>query len=109
MVLTFLLILNVVVICLVIEFPVVVTVMSVNVVMWFRMGEMIVMNILINMMVELNFQMNMTIEWDFQMSVMNVMALVLSCGCFLDHQKILSQCHMVVVCFLADIDWLLNG
>ena len=99
MVLTFLLIVNVVVICLVLEFPVVMAVMSVNVVLWFRMGEMIVMNILVNMMAELNFQMNMTIEWDFQVSVMNVIALVLSCGCFLDHQKILSQCHMVVVCF----------
>ena len=37
------------------------------------------------------------------------MALVLYYGHFLDHQKILSQCHMAAICFLADIDWLMNG
>ena len=91
------------------------------------MGKMIVMNILVDMMAELNFQMDMTVEWDFQMdmavewdfqmdmavewdfqmSVMNVMALVLYYGCFLDHQKILSQCHGCCS-FSSDIDWLLN-
>ena len=97
--LTFLLIVNVVVICLVLEFPVVMTVMTVNVVLLFRMGKMIVMNVLVDMMAELNFQMDMTVEWDFQMSVMNVMALVLYYVCFLDHQKILDECHMAVVHF----------
>ena len=96
MFLTFLLIVNVVVICLVLEFPVV---MTVNVVLLFRMGKMIVMNVLVDMMAELNFQMDMTVEWDFQMSVMNVMALVLYYVCFLDHQKILDECHMAVVHF----------
>ena len=81
------LIVNIVMLCLVLELPVVMTVMSVNVVLWFQM------------VFELNFQMDMTVELDFQISVMNVMALVLYCGCFLDHQTILSQCHMIVVCF----------
>ena len=73
--------------------PVGMTQVKVNVVLWFRMSGMIVMNILVDMVAELNFQMNMTVEWNFQMSVMNGMALVL------DHQRILSECHMVVVCF----------
>ena len=63
------------------------------------MGKMIVMNILVDMMAELNFQMDMTVEWGFQMSSMNMIALVLYYGCFLDHQKILNQCHMAVVFF----------
>ena len=78
---------------------------------------MIVMNILVDMMAELNlqmdmtvewdFQMDMTVEWDFQMSVMNVMALVLYYGCFLDHHQILSHCHGCCS-FSSDIDCLLN-
>ena len=49
------------------------------------------------MMFESNFQMDVTVELDFKMSVMNVMALVLYYGCFLDHQTILSQRHIIVV------------
>ena len=49
------------------------------------------------MMFESNFQMDITVELDFKMSVMNVMALVLYYGCFLDHQTILSQHHITVV------------
>ena len=49
------------------------------------------------MMFESNFQMDVTVELDFKMSVMNVMALVLYYGRFLDHQTILSQRHIIVV------------
>ena len=63
------------------------------------MSVMIVMNILVDMVVELNFQMGIMVDWDFQMSVMNAMVLVQCYGCFLDHQTILSQYHMIVVCF----------
>ena len=73
--------------------------MSVNIVLWFQKDGMIEMKILVDMVVELNFQMDVRVEWDFQMSVMNMMALVLYYGCFLGHQRILSQCHMLVVCF----------
>ena len=63
------------------------------------MGELILMRILVNVVVELNIQMNMMIEWDIQISVMNVMGLVLYYGCFLDHQTILGQCHVIVFHF----------
>ena len=63
------------------------------------MGKMIVMNIQVDMVAELIFQMSVTVELDFQMSVMNVITLVLYYGCFLDHQKIPNQCHIVVVRF----------
>ena len=78
---------------------VVMTVVRVNIVLWFQMGGMFMMNILVDMVAELIFQMNMRIEWYFQMKMMNVMALVLYYGCFPGHQKILSQCHMFAVCF----------
>ena len=73
--------------------------MTVTFVLWFRMSVMIVMNILVDMVAELNFQIDMMVEWDFQISVMNLMALVVYYDCFLDHQTILSQCHMIVACF----------
>ena len=78
---------------------VVMTVVRVNIVLWFQMGGMFMMNILVDIAAELIFQMNMRIEWYFQMKMMNVMALVLYYGCFPGHQKILSQCHMFAVCF----------
>ena len=59
------------------------------------------------MMFESNFQMDITVELDFKMSVMNVMALVLYYGCFLDHQTI--WVSVILLLFLADIVWLLNG
>ena len=48
-----------------------------------------VMNILVDMVAEFNFQMDMMVGQNFQMSVMNMMALVLWYGCFLDHQTIM--------------------
>ena len=59
---TFLLIVNFEVICLALEFAFVMTVITVNVVLWFRMGKIIVTNILVDMMAELNFQMDVTVE-----------------------------------------------
>ena len=41
------------------------------------------------MVAEFNFQMDMMVGRNFQMSVMNMMALVLWYGCFLDHQTIM--------------------
>ena len=47
-------------ICLVLEFTVAMTVMSMTVTLWFRMFVMVVTNISVDMVVELNFQMDVT-------------------------------------------------
>ena len=106
-VLTFSLIVNVVVICLVLEFPIMIIVMSVNIVLCFRMGEIIVMNILVNMVAGLNFLMDTTVEWDFQMSdeCDGISSkLWLFSGSSEDSESV-SYGYL----FSADIDWLLNG
>ena len=96
-------------ICLVKEFAVVMTVMSVNVALWFRMSEMIVMSILVDMVTEMNFHMDRTVKWDFQMSVDECdgisSILWLVSGSSDDSESVSYTCSS----FLADTYWLLNG
>ena len=81
--------------------------MSVKIVFWFGMGEMIVLNILVDMVAELNFQMDMTVEWDFQMSDKcdDISSkLWLFAGLSEDSESLSYGCL-----FSADVDRLLNG
>ena len=96
-------------ICLVKEFAVVMTVMSVNVALRFRMSEMIVMSILVDMVTEMNFHMDRTVKWDFQMSVDEFdgisSILWLVSGSLDNSESVSYSCSS----FLAGTDWLLNG